>query len=138
MAAGSDHPIVNQDQLKWGPAPRSLPPGTEAAVLSGDPTKKGLFAIVVRGPQGYKVPPHWHSTDEYVTVISGTFTMGMGDTIDASSGTPLTVGGYALMPHKRHHWAMAATPFVIQVQAIGPFDIHYIHSADDPARTAKK
>jgi hypothetical protein len=71
-------------------------------------------------------------------VLSGTFTMGMSDTIDPAAGTALTAGGYGLMPHKMHHWAMADTPFVIQVQAMGPFDIHYVHSEDDPSKPVKK
>ena len=101
-AAGSDHRISNLDQLQWGPAPPSLPPGAEAAVMSGDPAKKGYFVIAIRGPQGYKVPPHWHSTDERVTVLSGNFTMGMGDRLDTAAGTALTAGGYAMMPRRTH------------------------------------
>ncbi len=138
MAASGEHTVVNLDQLKWGPAPPSLPSGIEAAVLSGDPSKKGVFAIAVRGPQGYKVPPHWHSTEEHVTVLSGSFIMGVGDRLDASAGTTLSVGGYAAMPRRSHHWASAPAPFVIQIQAMGPFDIHYINPSDDPMKGAKK
>ena len=138
MAAGTgDHPVVNLDQATWGPAPPSLPPGAELAVLSGDPTKKGHFVIALRGPAGYKIPPHWHSTDEHVTVLSGALTMGMGDSVDAAKGTALTVGGYALMPQRMHHWATSTAPFVIQVQAQGPFDIRYVSSSDDP-KVARK
>ena len=140
VAAGSDHRVSNLDQLQWGPAPPSLPQGAEAAVMSGDPTKKGYFAIAIRGPQGYKVPPHWHSTDEHVTVLSGNLTMGMGDRLDTAAGTALTAGGYAVMPRRTHHWATGTSPFVIQIQALGPFDIHYLNPADNPnpAAAAKK
>lgn len=138
MAAGGEHQLINLDQVKWGPAPPSLPPGIEAAILSGDPSKRGVFVVAIRGPQGYKVPPHWHSTDEHVTVLSGSFTMGMGDKLDASAGTTLSPGGYALMSRRMHHWGVSTSPFVIQVQAMGPFDIHYIDPADDPTRSKKK
>jgi len=136
-AAGGEHAIVNLDQAKWGPAPPVLPAGIEAAVLSGDPTKKGVFAIAIRGPQGYKVPPHWHTTEEHITVLSGTFAIGTGDRLDATSGTALTAGGYAAMPRRSHHWASASSPFVIQIQAMGPFDIHYVNPADDPMKNKK-
>src|SRR5580693_330054 len=86
LAADSGHTTINLDQAKWGPVPPALPPGAEIAVLSGNPGQRGYFAVAVRGPQGYTVPPHWHSSDEHVTVISGSFTMGAGDTIDASAG----------------------------------------------------
>ncbi len=138
VAASGDHRLVNLDQVKWGAAPPSLPPGIEAAVLAGDPAKRGQFTVLIRGPQGYRVPPHWHSTEERVTVLSGSFTMGMGDKIDTGTGTALTVGGYAMMPRRAHHWGMATAPFIIQIQAMGPFDIHYINPAEDPTRGAKR
>src|SRR5262249_47173584 len=68
-----DHVMVTPEKLKWGPAPPSLPKGAEVAVLAGDPTKKEPFTIRVKLPDGFKVPPHWHPTDENVTVIKGTF-----------------------------------------------------------------
>jgi hypothetical protein len=33
-------------------------------------------------PDGYRVPPHTHPKTERVTVISGTFNIGMGDKFD--------------------------------------------------------
>jgi hypothetical protein len=36
------HTIVAPQEIKWGPAPAVLPPGAEAAVLFGDPSKEGL------------------------------------------------------------------------------------------------
>jgi hypothetical protein len=40
-------------------------------------------------PAGYKIPPHWHPTDENVTVLSGTLGAGMGDKFDKSSASLL-------------------------------------------------
>ena len=48
------------------------------AVLQGDPSGNGLFTVRLRMPDGYKIAPHTHPTDENVTVISGTFHVGMG------------------------------------------------------------
>src|SRR5687767_6179739 len=73
------HVMVTPDQVKWGPAPPALPPGAQAAVLSGDPAKAAMFVVRVKFPDGYTVPPHWHPTDEYVTVLSGTLMAGIGD-----------------------------------------------------------
>jgi hypothetical protein len=45
---------INSGDLKWGPAPPTLPKGAELAVLSGDPSKDGLFVIRLKMPSGYK------------------------------------------------------------------------------------
>src|SRR4051794_34480543 len=66
------HVMVRPDAIKWGPAPPGLPPGASAAVLMGDPTKAVPYVIRAKLPDGYKVPPHWHSVAENVTVIQGT------------------------------------------------------------------
>ena len=82
------HSIVPPQEIKWGPAPTVLPPGAEAAVLFGDPSKDGLFVLRLKLPEGYRVPPHTHPVDEVITVISGTFSMGMGETADQARPSP--------------------------------------------------
>jgi quercetin dioxygenase-like cupin family protein len=69
---------INPAGLKWGPAPPGLPKGAQLALLSGNPETKGLFTIRLRFPAGYTVPPHHHTTDEHVTVMSGKMALGMG------------------------------------------------------------
>jgi hypothetical protein len=68
--------IVNAQEIKWGPAPPSIPSGAQAAVLHGDPGKEGLFSLRLKLPKGYALPPHTHPKPEIVTVISGTFRLG--------------------------------------------------------------
>lgn len=127
-----DHVIVQPDQIKWGPTPPGLPSGAEMAVLEGDPSKPGPFTVRVKSSASYTVPPHWHSCDEHVTVLSGTFYIGAGDTIDKSKATELPAGGYTAMPAKMHHYAFMPGPGIIQIHGQGPFDIHYINPTDDP------
>ena len=67
------HTVVAGDAVTWGPAPPSLPPGAQAAVLLGNPGKEGPFVIRLKFPAGYVVPPHSHSKDELLTVIAGRF-----------------------------------------------------------------
>ena len=66
-------------ELKWGPAPPALPPGAQIAVLDGDPGKDGFFTLRLKFPDGYKIAPHWHPTDENIVIVSGTFMMGLGE-----------------------------------------------------------
>src|SRR5262245_46882506 len=72
------------DGLKWQDVPPSLPPEAKFALLEGDPPKPGPFVFRVKVPDGYRIPPHTHPKAERVTVISGTFHLGMGDTFDAT------------------------------------------------------
>jgi hypothetical protein len=85
-------------------------------------------------PAGYKVAPHWHPTDEFVTVLSGTFAMGMGEAYDESRLKDLSTGGYAAMPAEMRHFGLARTASVVQVHGMGPFASNYVNPADDPRR----
>src|SRR5438132_13441276 len=81
-------------EIKWQEGPPSLPKGAQIAVLEGDPGKEGPFVFRVRVPDGYRIPPHTHPKTERITVISGTFNVGMGDTFDAQAAKPMTAGTY--------------------------------------------
>lgn len=133
-AAGTmeGHSIVSPQEIKWGPAPAVLPPGAKAAVLFGDPSKEGLFALRLKLPAGYRVPPHTHPVDEVVTVISGTFNLGMGETADRTSAQPLPVGSFFALPPGTPHYAFIDDETVIQINTIGPWGLTYINPADDP------
>src|SRR5262245_1546131 len=55
--------------LKGQDGPSSLPPGAKFAVLEGDPTKALPFVFRVKGPDGYKIPPHTHPKPERVSEL---------------------------------------------------------------------
>jgi hypothetical protein len=130
----SGHVMVAPGDLKWGEGPPSLPAGSKAAVLEGDPAKPGLFTLRLQIPANYKIPAHWHPADEHVTVISGTFYMGMGDKLDESKAKPLAAGSFAHMPPKTNHFAFTRTEAVIQLHGMGPWGITYVNPADDPRK----
>jgi hypothetical protein len=132
------HMVALPDDLKWGPAPPALPAGSQMAVLDGDPSKDGNFVLRAKLPDGYTIPPHWHSTDEHVTVISGSFGIGIGDSLDKSKVRYLPAGSYVRLGKEQRHYAIAKGETVIQVHAMGPFDLHYVNPADDPTKKADK
>jgi len=120
--------------LHWGPAPPVFPKGAEMAVVSGDPGKAAPFAVQLKMPSGYKIPPHFHPTDETVEVKSGTFLYGMGDTFDAKKTKPMNVGDKGSIPAKMHHYAQAKGATVVEVSGMGPFAMTYVNPADDPQK----
>jgi len=127
--------VADPDKMEWKAAPPSLPPGQDRVVLQGDPSKSGSeYTFRTRMPDGYRVPPHWHSVDENVTVLRGTFMMGMGDKFDESAGMPLKLGTFATMPKKVNHFVWTKGETIIQVHGIGPYTVNYVNPDDDPRR----
>jgi len=128
------HVMVTPNDVKWGPAPPGLPAGAELAVLDGDPGKAGLFTIRAKFPDGYKVPPHSHPTDEHVSVISGTLKAGSGAKWDDASMHSLAAGSYAKMVKRMNHYVMAQGETIVQITGMGPFVITYADPKDDPRK----
>jgi len=130
--ATGPHVMLPTAKITWGPAPPGLPAGAKMAVISGDPSKEGPFVIRGQLPANYTIAPHWHPTDEHLTVLTGTISMGMGDKVD--KGEELTPGGYAALPAQMHHYLTTKTAATVQVHGMGPFQINYVNPADDPSK----
>ena len=91
---GKDFRLFPADKTEWRDGPPSLPRGAKIAVLEGDPNKDGPFVFRAKVPDGYRIPPHTHPKTERVTVIAGTFNMGMGDKFDEKAAKPMPAGTY--------------------------------------------
>ena len=128
------HVTSTAADLKWGDPPPVFEKGATFALVSGDPSKEGLYVVRLKMPAGYRINPHWHPTDEHVTVLSGTFAVGMGEKFDKATMKDLPAGGYALLPAEMRHFAMAKTASVVQVHGPGPFTLNYVNPADDPTK----
>lgn len=127
------HTIVAPQAVKWLNFPLGGP-GAKAAVVAGDLDKPGPFVLRIKSPAGAKVAPHFHPGDEHITVLSGTFAVGMGDVFDAKKLTIMPQGSYALMPREMHHFAQSKTATVVQVHGMGPFQVTFVNPADDPRK----
>src|SRR5215469_16246504 len=76
---GAAHKIVHFGDLKWTPIIK----GCELTSVSGDPNAEATpYVVRLRCADGAKIPAHWHPTDENVTVLKGTFLVGMGESFD--------------------------------------------------------
>jgi quercetin dioxygenase-like cupin family protein len=126
------HTVVPADAIKWGPAPPSLPRGAQAAVLMGNPSKEGPFVIRLKFPAGFIIPPHRHSKDEVVTVISGSMIITSGEKVDRAAAQPLAALSFVHLPAGMPHYAAAEVESVVQINGVGPFDVTYVDPKDDP------
>lgn len=100
FAAEVEQRLINEKDIKW----TTEPDGSKYAVLLGDPRQAGPYVMRVTALPGDKVLPHWHSQDEYITVLSGTVYIGLGDKFDPSKAQALRAGGFYFLPGKTHHY----------------------------------
>ena len=130
-AQHSAHVMITPSELKWSDVP-SLPPGAKIAVIEGPMNEAVPFTVRLRFPANYKIPAHWHPAVERVTVLSGTFHMGVGDKLDPQNATPLIPGSIAIMQPKKNHFAWTKEETVVQLNGVGPWGITYVNPKDDP------
>jgi len=123
------------DTIGWGAAPPVVRAGAQFAVLEGDPTASGGdYTIRLKMPDGFRISPHWHPLRENVSIISGTFKVGMGDKFDVSKMKAFPAGSFAFLDPDMHHYAMASGETIVQVHGQSPLQFNYVHPADDPGR----
>jgi hypothetical protein len=139
VAASPAQPKAKPAELKWmDMPPPGLPAGATFAVVSGDPGKAGKFTVRIRMPSNYAVRPHWHPSDEKVTLVSGKLAYGMGDQLSRTAGEGLAPGASVVMKAKMHHWVYTGDGAEVEVSAMGPFAVTYVNPGDDPRGAAKK
>jgi hypothetical protein len=123
------------ESISWGPAPPVVRPGAQLAVLEGDPSAStGDYTIRLKMPDGFRIAPHWHPKRENVTIISGTFKVGMGDEFDPNKMKAFVSGSFAFLDPNMHHYAMASGETIVQVHGQSPVQFNYINPDDDPSK----
>jgi quercetin dioxygenase-like cupin family protein len=125
--------MVKPTELKWAAVP-SLPPGAQAAVIEGPMSEAVPFIIRLKLPANFKIPPHSHTAIEHVTVISGNFSLGMGDKFDDAKTMSLPAGSVAIMQPGQVHFASTKEETIVQVHGVGPWVVNYVNPADDPRK----
>jgi quercetin dioxygenase-like cupin family protein len=83
-------------------------------------------------PDNYRIAPHFHPADEHLTVISGPFNMGLGEKFERDATKPMVAGSFVVMPKGSPHYAWTRGETVLQVHAIGPWRLTFVHPEDDP------
>ena len=133
-SAPSEKHAFTPDDIPYGPAPAFLAPGAQLAVLEGNPgASSGDYTVRLKMPDGYRIAPHWHPLRENVTVISGTFKVGMGDRFEAKEMAAFPAGSFAFLDPDMHHYAMACGQVVVQVHGSSPLQFNYVDPDDDPS-----
>jgi len=131
--AHGDHVMVAPADLKWADV-ASLPPGAKVSVIEGPLNEAKPFTMRLRFPANYQIPAHYHTAVEHVTVISGTFHLGMGDKLDMKATRALGPASVAIMQPGTRHFAWTNEETVVQLHGVGPWTITYVNPAEDPRK----
>ena len=88
------------DQIKW----TDNPSGNRTAVLQGDPTKSGPYAVLLQWLPGKMSRPHFHPNDRHFIVVSGTWWVGSGGKFDPEATVPMPAGSNVIHYAKGVHY----------------------------------
>jgi quercetin dioxygenase-like cupin family protein len=121
--------------LAWTEA-KSIPAGTKMITVYGSPDQPGPYIFRVQFPAGYRLPPHRHPDKRSVTVLSGSYWSGVGETFEQDKLIKFGPRDYYITAAGVPHFAWAETDVVIQESGVGPVGnpIQFVNPADDPRR----
>lgn len=140
---------ADMPELRMTPAQLAAPPadknqigssglaGVHTKVLYGDPSKPGLYAILLYVPANTTIQAHAHRDDRMATVVSGTWRFGYGSTFDATKLQVLPAGSVYSEPGGKPHPHFAQTqkePVIVHIVGVGPTDTVYVDPANEPAK----
>jgi quercetin dioxygenase-like cupin family protein len=141
----SGHVVIAQDgrvtirprDIQWpaetrGGTGTSGVSGIQTVVLKGDPTKAGLYTLMLRIGPNIRIQAHSHRDDRVATVIKGTWYFGYGDRFDEAALKPLEPGSFYTEPPNATHFAMTKEEVIIQLTGMGPSSTTYVDPANDP------
>lgn len=95
--------------------------GAKSAVLVGDPSKPGLYIMLVKWTPHHMSHPHWHPNDRFITVLSGTWWVGTGNKFDPDRTVPMPAGTFVTHYGKHVHFDGAKDQgAVLEIVGEGP------------------
>ena len=128
---------------KWGDIPAGVLVGTpsvevggklQIAIVQGNPMQAGQpYTVRLSCTDGTKIAPHWHPTAENVTVVKGTFALGMGSKWDPSALKDLPAGGFASAPARMRHFASCKGDTILQIHGLGPLVVNFVQAGKSAA-----
>ena len=126
-----DNVIHDGESLRWS----RLRGGVRFLSLYGDRDKAGQqFAFRLEMHPGFEASPHIHPVTEHMTVLSGVFFVGVGETMDKEAAKAYGPGSYiAIAPGvPAYMWVEEVT--VVQIHGVGPFKTEEVGAQDVDGR----
>ena len=111
---------VTPSELSWMSQGPLAAPGMEQVNLVGDPSRPGAYTLRLKFPKGFKIAPHTHPDAREVTIISGVYATGYGETFDRAKLKILPAGSFYTEPANIPHFIEIEEDAVLQVSGTGP------------------
>jgi quercetin dioxygenase-like cupin family protein len=127
-------------EVKWPASGSSLVgtsgvSGIQTVTLKGDPSKPGLYTLLLRVGPNTSIQAHAHPDDRVATVVSGTWFFGYGRQFDEKALKELPPGSVYTEPPGVDHFAMTrAEGVVISITGVGPSGTTYVDPKNDPTK----
>jgi quercetin dioxygenase-like cupin family protein len=113
----------------------------QTATLFGDPTKPGLYGVVIKWYPGNFSQPHFHDQDRYIYVISGTWWVSSSNTYDEKTTYPMRAGTVVQDVKNTVHWDGCRTgekePAVLELVGMGPVKTVQVDENGNPKQRAR-
>ena len=127
------HVSILPSELKWIDAP-GVAPGAQIALIEGDLKTAAPFTFRLKLPANARIGVHTHPVVERVTVMRGTFYLGIGDKFEPEKARGYTPGGITIMPVGMPMFVFVKEETIIQIHGTGPWGINFLNPADDPRK----
>lgn len=103
--------------IRW----KGSPDGLEKIILAGDPSKPGLYVVLVKWYAHHNSRPHFHPNDRFITVISGTWWVDTGRHYDLARLKPVPAGSFVThYANEVHYDGAKDADTVIEIVGMGP------------------
>jgi len=123
---------VTPSEMAWVSQGPLAAPGMEQLNLVGDPTKPGPYTLRLKFSKGFRIEPHSHPDSREVTIVSGVYATGYGETFDMAKLKILPAGSFYTEPANLPHFIEIEEDTVLQVSGTGPSGRRFINSSDKP------
>jgi hypothetical protein len=119
-------------EMHWASQGGLAVAGMEQLNLIGDPAKAGPYTLRLKFPKGFRIAPHTHPDSRDVTILSGVFATGYGQTFDSGKLKVLPAGSFYTEPANVPHYIEIKEDTVLQVSGTGPSGRRFINPSDSP------
>ncbi len=130
--AGPRPVVVTPSEMSWISQGPLAAPGMEQLNLVGNPSKPGPYTLRLKFPKGFRIAPHTHPDYREVTILSGVFATGYGETFDHAKLKTLPAGSFYTEPANMPHFIEIEEDTILQVSGTGPSGRNFVNPSDNP------